>query len=772
YGPNFRHPVTGRSYADYTDTASQVDYKIFREWTRNFDGGSAFFYVPRGGKLTMGPLWDYNWALGNVNYAEGGDLPGYRTDGWNRSFTANVNGWSPWWLRFEQDPEWQQQLIDRWHALRQGPLADEHVQALIAEMASLLEQEAAGRNFQKWPVLGQFTVISPPGYQNRTTYRSEVAYLEDWILERMAWIDSQFLEAPSLAVAPGDDSLEVTLSSPDGAVYYTTDGADPRASGGAPSPSATQFAGGRIDVLLVPETAASRFLVPVSDSIGDAWLDPNFDDSGWTPGLGGLGFETPGGPLLPAITTDVSGAMLGINASLYVRFTFDYEHDPSLLHRLTLLLRYDDAFVAWINGSESARDAERSPAQIAWDSVALGSRPDSEGVQFEEFDLTPHADQLRRGRNVLAIQIMNTSAGSSDLLLHPVLTANQTVGVQPLRLEQSTRLIARTRSGDAWSAPFSAYLPIGENPPSAANLLVSEIMYHPADPSPEERAAGFDDAELFEFLELHNPSARPVSVGEVRFSNGIRFDFLRSSTPSIPPGGYLVVVSDPEAFAARYGASRPIAGSYEGNLRNSGETLTIEASGITLMTIDFSDAWFPATDGEGYSLVLRDRHAPPSDWSTATAWRQSGLLHGSPGWAEDSGGYSDWLVQHFSPAERDDPALTGPAADPDGDGGANFVEYALGLDPRTPDPASLPTLHFSTGNGLRLAELVFERPLDRTDIRFELQSSADLRTWAVDAGAVFQVTAAGAGFERVRVRPSEHPEKTAILFLRLRVAGL
>ncbi len=770
YGPNFRHPDTGRPYADYTDTASQVDYKIFREWTRNFDGGSTFFYVPRGGKLTMGPLWDYNWALGNVNYAEGGDLPGYRTDGWNRSFTANVNGWSPWWLRFEQDPEWQQQLTDRWRALRQGPLSSARVHALIEEMATLLEQEAAGRNFQKWPVLGQFTVISPPGYQNRTTYRSEVAYLEDWIRERMAWIDSQFLEPPNVFAVPGDNGLEVTLSSPDGAVYYTTDGSDPRAPGGAPEPSATQFAGGRIDVILVPETSASRFLVPTGASLGDSWLDPLFDDAGWMPGSGGLGFETPGGPLLPAITTDVSEPMLGVNASLYVRYTFDYDNDPTLLHRLILRLRYDDAFVAWINGSEAARDAERSPAQIAWDSFATGSRPDSEAVQFAEFDLTQQAGLLRRGRNVLAIQIMNTSAGSSDLLLHPVLQASHTVTAQPLLVEQSTLLIARTRSGDSWSAPSSAYLAIGEDAPSAANLLITEIMYHPADPSPEERAAGFNDAELFEFLELHNPGPRPVTLEGVRLSDGVLFDFLQSPTPSIPPGGYVVVVSDPTAFAARYGTGRPIAGSYEGNLRNSGETLIVEADGGPLITIAFSDTWFAATDGDGYSLVLNEDGAPPADWSAAAAWRQSGLRHGSPGWAETSGGYRTWLEQHFSPTELDDPALAGSAADPDGDGAPNLVEYALGLDPRTTDPAGLPRLRLSTEDSQPVAELQFERPIDRPGIRFYLETSADLRAWAIDAGAVFHVSPAGDGFERVRVRPAQEPQENGMFFLRLRVA--
>ncbi len=247
YGAGFTHPTTDASYAAYTNVSSQVDYKIVREWSRNFDGGSTYSYVPRGGKLTMGPLWDYNWAFGNVNYAEGGDLPGYRTDGWNRSFTANVNGWAPWWLRFEQDPDWWQQFIDRWAELRTTVLEDTAVNARIDGMTAPLAQEAATRNFTRWPQLGLFTAVSPPGYQSRTTYQSEVDYLKTWLAQRSAWIDSQFPVRPSFSQLPGPTAVgtTVTLSAGAGAmIYYTMDGTDPRAPGGAVASGALNLTSG------------------------------------------------------------------------------------------------------------------------------------------------------------------------------------------------------------------------------------------------------------------------------------------------------------------------------------------------------------------------------------------------------------------------------------------------------------------------------------------------------------------------------------------------
>ena len=246
YGANFVHPSNGRNWRSYTNIASQVDYRIAREWARNFDGGSTYWHVPRGGQLTMGPLWDYNWALGNVNYAEGGDLPGHRTDGWNRSFT-NFGTWAPWWLRMEQEADWWQQFIDRWSVLRETVLADTAVNAEIDAIAAMLGAEAAKRNFAKWPQLGRLTVISPPGYAARTTYQSEVDYLKTWLQQRSAWMESQFPPRPAFSPAPGGVSAgsSVTLTAAAGqTIHYMLNGEDPRLPGGAVNPAALSVSSG------------------------------------------------------------------------------------------------------------------------------------------------------------------------------------------------------------------------------------------------------------------------------------------------------------------------------------------------------------------------------------------------------------------------------------------------------------------------------------------------------------------------------------------------
>lgn len=77
---SFADPAKG--YAAYIDVPSFVDYFIHTELSLNADGykRSAYFYKERqkrdgsGGKLVAGPVWDYNLAYGNCNFAHADDL--------------------------------------------------------------------------------------------------------------------------------------------------------------------------------------------------------------------------------------------------------------------------------------------------------------------------------------------------------------------------------------------------------------------------------------------------------------------------------------------------------------------------------------------------------------------------------------------------------------------------------------------------------------------------------------------------------------------------
>jgi hypothetical protein len=111
--------------------------------------------------------------------------------------------------------------------------------ARIDELAGMLN-EAQARNFQRWRILGRS--VYPNNFVGQT-FIDEVNYLKQWIQQRIEWVDQQFLAAPAFSAPAG--SLErgssLVLRAPAGKIYYTIDGTDPRAPGGAVSSAAKIF---------------------------------------------------------------------------------------------------------------------------------------------------------------------------------------------------------------------------------------------------------------------------------------------------------------------------------------------------------------------------------------------------------------------------------------------------------------------------------------------------------------------------------------------------
>jgi hypothetical protein len=730
FSNNFRHQDTGQHYSELTDLRSQADYRIFREWTRNFDGGSTYFTLPRGGLITMGPLWDYNWALGNVNYAEGGDVPGYIVEGWNRSFTG-LPSWPSWPFRLEQDPDYWQMLTERWFELREDLLTTENVDRRIDEMAAYLEESAA-RNFNKWKILGILTSISPPGFRDRTTYQSEIDFLKDWLARRMAWMDSAFPLKPNLTQngGPIEPNFMLNMASPDGPVYYTTNGSDPRASGAVPSRNAVQFEGGPIDIEFVPPDAKVHYWIPTDDSLGESWRLAEFDDSTWKEATGPLGFETPDGPLEAAISSDIKAEMKGVNASIYVRHPFEFNNAPSNANSLRMKIKYDDTFVAWLNGVEITRDAERTPEEITWDSLAVSTRSDNDALEDVVIDLNAHRNLLRRGNNVLAVQAMNTSAGSSDLIIGVSLDGNHSVSASALVLNESTLITARTRQDEHWSIPVRAYFSVNEAIADSSNIVVSEIMYHPPEPTASEIVAGYEDRDEFEFIELHNIGTQTVSLFDLEVSAGVGFDFKDTDKPALARGGYGILVSNRGAFEKRYGTGKPILGQYDGNLGNNGER--IELAGV--FSIDFDDEWHVSTDGGGFSLILTEDSKAPADWNAAAAWQAGTVPSGTPGTGEDATppgqSYADWLESHFTTEEISNATITGFGGDPDGDRQNNFIEYATQTDPRSGFVGSNVPL-VVVRESSKTVRIRYRKSRSAEGISYAIEKSDDLIQWSV-----------------------------------------
>lgn len=249
--PTFNDPVSG--YAKYWDVGAMIDHHILNTATKNADAFrlSSYWHKSRYGKLTAGPIWDFDRAQGSTDGRDfdwGTWIAGGGTD----FFTY------PWYSEMFRDVNFWQAWIDRLHQLRQGTLATANIHARIDELASQLNPgDAAGtpakRSVARWPANPPRTAGSNTAITNNTfngQYTGEVAWLKHWWASRLSFMDSRFTR-PAVASLPQGKvpagSL-VTLSSPSQSlpgvkIYYTTNGTDPRPRAPGPllSPGALEY---------------------------------------------------------------------------------------------------------------------------------------------------------------------------------------------------------------------------------------------------------------------------------------------------------------------------------------------------------------------------------------------------------------------------------------------------------------------------------------------------------------------------------------------------
>ncbi len=432
---------------------------------------------------------------------------------------------------------------------------------------------------------------------------------------------------------PVPAGFQLSLVATQGVVYYTTNGSDPRMPVTVSELSRST---------LVGNPAPRRVLIPSAanggSTLGAAWrggAEP-FNDAAWTGGTGGVGYDREA-TYLSYIQTDVKSAMDNQNTSAFIRIPFVCDSaSRQKWNYLTLRMRYDDGFVAFLNGVQVA--AANPPASLAWNSAAAAQNADTAAVLFEDFKVDDFLPALKSGANILAIQGLNLGLSSTDFLIDPELVAGERqqststnaalVYSQPLVLNDFTIVKARVLNGTEWSALNEARFVVGQ-----PRLAVSELHYHPADPSPAEVAAGYTNADDFEYIELANPGAQTCDLEGFRFTSAISFEFSGSKITTLAPGGFVLVVKNQAAFEKRYGPGRPVAGEYSGRFDNAGEhVVAVDADGQVVIDFTYGTQppWPQAPDGQGPSLEPVD---PAGDLNAPSNWRISALPGGSPGLA-------------------------------------------------------------------------------------------------------------------------------------------
>ncbi len=220
-GPNFTSPTLG--YRNFTVPETFIDFLILNEISKNVDGYRLSTYIHKekdsdGGKLRMGPMWDFNLAWWNADYC-GGDV----STGWAYEFgdVCGGDGYQipTWWERMLQDPWFQDELKCRWTTLRQGMLSNTELYAKIDSVATYLDQ-AKDRHFEQWPILGVYTWPNPSPIPQ--SYAEEIIAIKSWINSRMGWLDANMpgtchlgieeIENASVSVFPNPFNENVSIN--------------------------------------------------------------------------------------------------------------------------------------------------------------------------------------------------------------------------------------------------------------------------------------------------------------------------------------------------------------------------------------------------------------------------------------------------------------------------------------------------------------------------------------------------------------------------------
>lgn len=191
--PDLANPDTG--WRHYIDERSAVDYYLLQEYVKNVDGNfntSVFMYKDRDtadgpGKLHLGPLWDFDTAMGDLAYAGNTDQP----TGWYlRTWSADVQNEAPsadvgtWFNKLNEDPTFRAAVQARWQELR--PLF-EGLPTYIDERAAVIAPGAAA-NFERWNI----TETLEEGHRVQGSWEGEVTSLKDWTNARTTWLNRQW----------------------------------------------------------------------------------------------------------------------------------------------------------------------------------------------------------------------------------------------------------------------------------------------------------------------------------------------------------------------------------------------------------------------------------------------------------------------------------------------------------------------------------------------------------------------------------------------------
>jgi CotH kinase protein len=157
----------GGPWRRHLHAGAAVDYLLVQELFKNQDAMEAStFMTGAGGRLRLGPVWDFDFSSGNSH----------------RAPSRHLHGWMaaerPWAERLYADRGFRRAMARRWAQLRRTGLRARLLRSVDTYSRALAP--AARRDSRRWPAGGD---------RPRGTHAGHVRALRRWLDRRIAWLD-------------------------------------------------------------------------------------------------------------------------------------------------------------------------------------------------------------------------------------------------------------------------------------------------------------------------------------------------------------------------------------------------------------------------------------------------------------------------------------------------------------------------------------------------------------------------------------------------------
>ena len=170
-----------------------IDTYLAEEVVKNLDTGwdSFYLYKEKGGKLFIGPIWDFDLSLGNANEGE------ETIDGLFAATRSGSGGGNPWCYRPMEHAWFRELVLARWEEIK-----PKYVDTIPGEVreegaAKLRSYE---RNFIRWKIFGTTQNRETEAIRRLKNYTQHYEYLASWAEQRIAWLDATYHKADFLTM--------------------------------------------------------------------------------------------------------------------------------------------------------------------------------------------------------------------------------------------------------------------------------------------------------------------------------------------------------------------------------------------------------------------------------------------------------------------------------------------------------------------------------------------------------------------------------------------